>query len=427
MTAAQTIVVYSAVPWDHALMHLRIRGPAELAGFHVIQGNSGDQVDPDLINDSDLVIIQRDFPRFWLAYQEVVNIAKQSGRPMVYELDDLLFELPDDHSHRQDYEGYLAGMLVAVSEADLVTVSSEVLKKYILAINPNVKVLQNYLDDRIWCIEPSDLTGRNNGEVVIGYMGGETHRTDLEMVAPVLENILTRYRSKVILRFWGIRPPQVLLENPSTEWIAFNLLDYQRFASFFIEQQCDIFIAPLRDNYFNRAKSGIKYLEYSALAVPGVYSQQPAYTRIVSHGQNGFLAANSEEWEKYISQLIEYPNLRLQMGRAAQDNLLKNWLLKNHVEEWNDAYNWVLNHPHIGIDKTYNHWLGAIRQTTRSYEDIERELILEKNRAIAINQQLNEILESRSWRLVQKFQRLRSRLIPKTKQVRDPETSVSDG
>ena len=109
------------------------------------------------------------------------------------------------------------------------------------------------------------------------------------------------------------------------------------FARYFSKQNIDIFIAPLRNNLFNRCKSCIKFLEYSALGTPGVYSRIAPYEGIVVHGENGFLASSPQEWEAYLGILIKDHILRRSMGNAAQDTV-KRMLLSDHAHEWGTVY-----------------------------------------------------------------------------------------
>jgi hypothetical protein len=99
------------------------------------------------------------------------------------------------------------------------------------------------------------------------------------MILPVLENLLERYNKRIRLRLWGIAPPPSLRECPNVEWLDLGLVSYAQFAAYFSRQECDIWVAPLQDNLFNRCKSSLKFLEYSALGVPGVFSQLDPYER----------------------------------------------------------------------------------------------------------------------------------------------------
>ena len=94
-------------------------------------------------------------------------------------------------------------------------------------------------------------------------------------------------------------------------------------------QRADLFIAPLRDTYFNRCKSAIKFLEYSHKGIPGVYSRLPMYEAVIQDGQNGFFASDLAEWEAHLEQLIASPALRQEMGQRARQTVTQDWLLSS--------------------------------------------------------------------------------------------------
>ncbi len=402
------IVVYTVASWDHPLVVLRIYDPATLAGIRVIRGNEGETVNLDLISDADLVIIHRDYPRFWKEYQSVISRARAESKPVLYEIDDLLFEMPEDHSHREDYIAGLLAMLYAIIEADTVTCSSKPLQEYLSEINPNTRLLNNYLNDQLWKFKDPRRIRQRNQPIVIGYMGGETHQFDLQLISKALLKIIDKYSGSVILRIWGGKPPEELLSSPHSEWIPIYEENYGKFVQLFSQQEFDICIAPLRDNLFNRAKSPLKFLEYSALGVPGVYSQIPPYEIVVQHGINGFLASNDNDWEYYLTKLIENEDLRFQIADQAQKTVIDNWLLSNHCDEWLETYRGVEPRPQNQYKavSNQNNLLKVISQAQDYQADLESSLNDTSYR-------LNDILESRSWRLLQKVQQLRLRIIPR--------------
>ena len=57
----------------------------------------------------------------------------------------------------------------------------------------------------------------------------------------------------------------------------------------------DVAIAPLEDDAFTRGKSDLKYLDYAALGIPGVFSDVRPYRDTVRHRETGLLAANEPE------------------------------------------------------------------------------------------------------------------------------------
>jgi glycosyltransferase involved in cell wall biosynthesis len=394
---------------------LRLVGPLQQAGIQLIMGNQGIDIDPSAVSRADLVVIQRDFPRMGALYEEVIAQAHHEGKPIIYEIDDLLLEVPPDHSHYQDYQGVLLPILRALIEADAVTVSTPTLFAALRPFDPNIHLLPNFLNENIWSLQsPSEQVSTSNQKppTIIGYMGGETHNLDLEEITPALTQVLHKYGEQVRLCFWGGCPPKSLLDLPQVEWISFNQNDYLEFARFFSTQHCDLFIAPVRDNLFNRCKSAIKFLEYCSLGIPGVYSRLPMYEEVIRHGENGLLAGSQDEWLTCLSQLIESPAVRFQMASRAQKTVQDDWLLSQHSHEWLSAYQQTLiRFTPLTIRPcqwSAEDWRPLLLSVARQTEAYLSSLEVRSSQP----DQITNIQQSRTWRMVQRIQRLREQLIP---------------
>ncbi len=340
----KTIVAYTPAPWDHALAVLRLTGPLRKAGFNLVRGSQDGQIDTEQVSSADLVLIQRDFPKHLAAYERILALARLEAKPVVLDLDDWLLELPENHPDRISHY-YAAGLfpiLRAALEADAVTVSTEHLGDQVSRLNNSNWTLPNYIDEDIWGLIPPSQA--SDGPIQIVYMGGDTHIPDVELVTPVLVEVLRRYTGRVALHLVGMHPNPLLSSLPNVTCTPF-IMDYASYARFASEQHFDLAIAPLIDNPFNRCKSSIKCLEYSALGLPAVYSNIPPYTKFVSDGENGLLASTSEEWLQAIVRLIEDQALRMRIGLAAQENVRRNWLLGDHAHEWTEAYQQIAAAP----------------------------------------------------------------------------------
>jgi glycosyltransferase involved in cell wall biosynthesis len=211
-----------------------------------------------------------------------------------------------------------------------------------------------------------------------------------------------------------------------------GIVDYTQFATYFSRQECDIFIAPLQDNLFNRCKSWIKFLEYSALAVPGVYSRIAPYEHIIRHGENGYLASDPDEWEEHLIRLIEDPALRRQLGLAAQVTLQKDWLLSGRISEWKSTFQDMISsapqskdrEPARQIARKFYTWhldsqsevetLNAkLAQEVQKTQLLKRRLD-EKDYLLQIyNRQLEAISNSTGWRLLEALYRIRLKIAPR--------------
>ncbi len=335
------LALFTTDRWYSASARIRLIGPSQHfgSGISVVKGTEWENESViNLPDDVDGVVIQRDFPRHEDYYKKVVDWARSSSKFVVFEIDDLLIQLPTEHPEHSYYEKARTGMIDAMAQADAVIVSSRELVQVIRKHNLNTWHLPNYLDDQIWDLTTNNQFG-DSEKVTFGYMGGitKTHLPDLDMIVSVLVKMLNKYPDKFYLRFWGLVHPE-LLGHPNVEYIEESFPNYSEFAQYFIKQECDAFIAPLRDNVFNRCKSSIKFLEYSALGVPGIYSKLPPYANDVVHGTNGFLASNSKQWEECLIRLLSDRKMRSRMGQEARRTVIQHKLLSNHAHEWGTVY-----------------------------------------------------------------------------------------
>ena len=320
--------------------HLRLVAPLEKANIPIILGFDGDQIFPERVTDGDIVIIQRQFPVKFKQYKEIIRRAHEQNKPVIFETDDLLFFLPEDHPDRIEhiYTPALLPIYQAILEADVITVPTNKLREVLMPYNENIIVLPNYFDDNLWQLRKPNVKEDKDEIIKIGYMGTNSHKPDIEYLLPVILEVLHRYSQKVRFHFWGLKPPDILQSFSQVEWTPWYSYSYKEFASFFQTQIADIFIAPLMDNLFNRCKSPLKYFEYSALGVPGIYSDIEPYREIVENGKNGFLANSLKDWSDYLNDLIEQPSLRHDIAMNAQSMIKENWLLSQNAHLWRDVY-----------------------------------------------------------------------------------------
>ena len=351
-----TVVGFTPDNWTCALTTLRLAGPIRAGGMQLLPGNDDHIIYPERISQADVVVIQRNFARYTDLYERVVEQAHAEGKPVIFEIDDLLFDLPEGHPDRNNhyYDDAFVPMLRAVVEAQGITVGTSQLRDYYSAFNPNLWVLPNYLNDEAWPLRqpPVQLTATPEHPLLIGYMGGASHQPDLDEIVPVLRSVGQTYCDRIVLWFCGIKPPKDLVDAPGmcrVEWLAPDEADYKRFAAALANLGIHLFIAPLRDTPFNRSKSPIKFLEYSALGAPGIYSNVMPYSEVVLHGETGMLASDIQEWENCLREYIESPSLRQQIGLNAQTAVRQRWLLSAHADEWQTVYEQIVHSQPVSV------------------------------------------------------------------------------
>lgn len=338
----ERIVFFTRNHVSTAHEQLRVYSPLMKAGIEVTQGVRGNSIKIDRIQDAQLVLFQRDFSRKFSEFQSVIRHAHLAGIPVVLDLDDHLLALPHDHPDRLShvFAGSLVALFCAILEVDAITVASPVLKEVLEPYNPKIYVLPNYLDADIWKFRNLELVSESNS-VRILFMGTPSHQPDLEMISDVLTSIIDKYGERISLLFCGIKPPEKIARFEKTQYIPLGINEYQLFVDKMQDLEADIAIAPLVDNLFNRCKSSIKFLEYSAIGLPGIYSKVDPYSDIIKNGEEGFLAENNHEWIEKISLLVEDRAKRKEMAQRAQKQVLRNWMIKDHADAWNAAFDQI--------------------------------------------------------------------------------------
>jgi glycosyltransferase involved in cell wall biosynthesis len=422
-TTIKNIVYYSLGYENDAISYLRCLGPAEKLNINVLLGVEEGVINIELVNNAEIIFIERDFPKKLDEYYEIRNLARFQNKPIIFDIDDLLFELPENHPDRISsfYSTSLLPILDAIIDSDLVIVSSENLKNYFLHYNKNIEIFHNYLIDDIWKLD-QNLFISNEQPIIIGYMGGHTHLTDLDSIKSVILNILEKYGEKVILKIWGFTPPEELKNHRQVEWTIPNLWKYPNFAEYFQKLKVDIFIAPLIDNDFNKSKSFIKYLEYGSLGVPGIFSNVEPYKNIIVNKINGFLASSLQDWEKYLSFLIENEQERKKISKNIIINIEENWLLSKNITKWNELLklSFETKDKNLKVDNAYlRQFLNINNQISTKIKLIENEnfnkdqLINEKERLVnELQSELMNLKLSRSWKVAQYLQNGFNKIVP---------------
>jgi len=291
------------------------------------------------IKNSDVVVFQREFPANLSNYLAVMSQAANLGKPVVMDLDDDLLALPIHHPDRVklNYAKAQIPILTGMLQATALTVTTPYLADLLRKYNSNIFILPNFLDDSLWQFNAPQIEPVED-KIRIFYMGTVTHVPDLEMLKPAFRALAMKYPGRLEFMFYGANLEfaesiPATITNCQSE--TFVYADYVKVA---LSQKANIAIAPVEDIPYNHCKSSIKFFEYSAMGLPGVYSRVTPYALVVEDGINGFMASTISEWIDALSQLIENPHLRESVALAAQETVRRDWLLSDHAHLWPETY-----------------------------------------------------------------------------------------
>jgi glycosyltransferase involved in cell wall biosynthesis len=100
----------------------------------------------------------------------------------------------------------------------------------------------------------------------------------------------------------------------------------------------DLMLIPREDNYFNRCKSNLKFLEAAMCEIPVIAQGMTNGPYQELNGENGIRVDNDNDWEKLIWDLVENKDKRRLIGANAKQYVLQNYSIENHAHEWVNAF-----------------------------------------------------------------------------------------
>ncbi|MFP5238824.1 MAG: glycosyltransferase family 4 protein [Acidobacteriota bacterium] len=219
------------------------------------------------------------------------------------------------HSRLRDFGklGRIAGRFSAV------VCGNAFLADYFRGRNPRVSVVPTVVPMSRYGAIPH----RESPTVRIGWIGTPGNAPHLEAVRPALEALARRrgFATRVV----GLNRPlgwnlPGLVQLP---WSLDRELDY--FSDF------DIGIMPLQDFAFARGKCAFKIIQYMAAGIPVVASPVGSNLDVVRHGENGFLAAGTEEWVSSLQALLDDAALRIQIGERGRETVREGFSLESQA------------------------------------------------------------------------------------------------
>jgi glycosyltransferase involved in cell wall biosynthesis len=257
--------------------------------------------------EHDVFFVQRE--AFPLGPAWVEKYLSRLGRPIVFDFDDAIY-LPRPQPWI-DFVRRPSKTSSIVSLADQVIVSTEHLRGFAAAYNPNVWVIPTSVDtEGDYRPRAYSEHGMQAGPVRIGWIGSHSTARYFERLVPIISRVGAQFPIEVLVMGAGrdISIPGVRVEN--RPWSLETEADSFR--------SLDIGVYPLDDGVWEHGKGGFKAIQYMAAAVPCVVSPVGVVRDIVQDGEHGFYAADDAAWEQRLLQLIRDSALRRRMGEAGR-------------------------------------------------------------------------------------------------------------
>lgn len=280
---------------------------------------------------------------------------KYPNKPFLLEMDDIVFDVPIYNVGSTAYypgSPLSAILLEQIEFSNGLIVSTDYLKEKMKKYHKQIEVVQNTIDLSSWSSPP-----RGQGDYInVGWVGGATHNEDLEIVKDAVFRIIEKNNN---IRFTIVHGcPEFFKHQPGCHWTNTNDPRYtksricdrcggidgikwthefrpiDKYPEFVNGFKFDIGIAPLLDNAFNRAKSNLRWMEYSAQGIPTIASPVENFKKSIVDGQTGLFASTTEEWENHITRLANEPELRENIGMRARAEVGSKWNPERQAETY---------------------------------------------------------------------------------------------
>lgn len=252
----------------------------------------------------DLIWLQQEaFPWIPSWFEEVLLVSRI---PIVVDHDDAFFHRYDMHNSvfikfllGKKIDRIMAASTAVVAGNDYLAARAELAGAKKIFILPTVVDIEKYKEKKFY----------QSSKFIIGWLGSpHTAKYLLEITEPLKKVIAD---GDAIIRVVGSKGFS-LGEMPA------EYIDWREEKEVESIQSFDVGIMPLLDSPWERGKCGFKLIQYMACGIPVVASPVGVNSKIVEHGQNGFLANSSNEWIEYLSKLKNDSNLRKKFGSTGR-------------------------------------------------------------------------------------------------------------
>jgi glycosyltransferase involved in cell wall biosynthesis len=249
-----------------------------------------------------------------------------------YFLDDNFWEIKGNTPLARCYQNkeLIKNLNDFVSTAKVVMTASKYLCNYVKKYNPNTHFIDTAFN--------FDLTeglsqAPKSDKVKILYSGSIYRDNDFGHVVGAIKRIAQTYQEKVTFYFHGFVPQELKqLKNVVYDENFYNYDDYIKHQ---FQMGYDIGLAPLSDSISNRSKTSLKYREYGACKIAGIYTNISPYADCIKQHINGVLVEHTEEsWYEGLKSLIDNPSLREVISENAYQDVRYTHSYQKIVPEW---------------------------------------------------------------------------------------------
>lgn len=282
-----------------------------------------------------------------MTWQEhaVIDRLKKSGVRIVYDIDDNIFEIPEDNPAAAIVGNDQKQAAASIMEiCDIITTTNEFLANKIksFGVKTPIHIIPNSLDVLDGWPEIENIGSPDNRRRIF-WQGSSSHAKDWSLCITAIDRIMKKYPD-VVLSIFGYFPEKVntFLRDKNKPWWNKGRIEYANFTdteTYFsiikhIRAECGVI--PLIGSDFSACKSNIKWMEYALVGVPSVASNVVPYNNTIEHGKDGYLCNTEDEWFNCIEKCLVSKAGRTEMIKSAREKIYGTLDINKNISLWED-------------------------------------------------------------------------------------------
>ncbi len=256
----------------------------------------------------------------------------QSGIRVVYEIDDDLRGLDKTHPEYRHYRKLFPLFERLSRSSNAVIVSTRKLFEIESYYNREVFLVPNHIDEKLWSLPVERKSGMAGNEIRACYFGTISHIEDLGIIKDAFIEVKDRLFERGII----LELDLIGVTDREEPW--YNLIkvppdckEYPKFVAWLKSiNNWGFGVAPLRDSSLNQAKSALKFYEYVALGLPGIYSNVGEYSEVIDESTGILIDNSNKSWVDALMLMSEDSDLRRVFRTKIEQSIQKNRLLKDY-------------------------------------------------------------------------------------------------
>lgn len=261
---------------------------------------------------------------------KIVNYAKVFNKKVIYDLDDDIFNIPSYSVTSLD-DKELNNAKYLLKKADSVLVSSPALKNNLNKINIESVLLLNAFDHERFNVNLKKIIEVKSKKILFSNTDKLKIIKFKDDFIILLNDFISKYPD-IEIDFWGDEFDGL---DSIKKVNKKGFLENYSYKKEIYENNYLFAIIPLggeedKETYdFNKCKSHIKFIDYSSLCIPGIYSNNPVYSDIIENNKTGIIVNNEyNEWFAAMEKLYLDEEFRENIKKNAFEFSLNNFGLK---------------------------------------------------------------------------------------------------